>query len=342
MKLTPRQQKILAAIVEVYTKTGEPVGSKILSQRPDLNAAPATIRSEMARLFELGYLEQPHTSAGRIPSHMGFREYIDTLMTCDPLTGEEQAEIASLFNVKNPDPDKLLEDAAQALAEYTGYASVTSSIVPEQVSVKRIELIIAGHNTAVILLIASNGMIKSRVCRVDFLVTEELIDFFQKFINARFVGRTLASLNLMYINSVSVTLGEYARIFNSLLIALYELCREISLGQYYIGGGSRILHYDELSRLAAGVFTLLEDRQRVHGIFAPREAEFNIIIGKENASSELSAAAVVSTSYLVGGHPGGTVGLIGPVRLNYAKLLPHLEYFAKTLGELLSETLETE
>lgn len=340
MNLSQRQQRILSAIVENYIKTGEPVGSKLLSRQLEFQASPATIRAEMAWLFDMGYLEQPHTSAGRVPSHMGYREYIDSLMTCKPLTRSEKDEIDSLFNVRDPDPDKLLEDAAEALSGYTNCATVTTSITPKNVAVKRIELIAAGAGTVVILIIATNGVIRNKVCRVDFKVTPELLEFFGKFANARLVDRSIDTITSDYISSVSVTLGEYSRVFTPLLFAVFELCKEINDGQYYLSGGTKLLEYNELSQLVHDLLVMLENRGRLQSLFDAGSKDFKILIGKENTSMELSGASLVAAHYEIGGQRAGTVGLIGPVRLDYAKIIPHLEYFAKMLGEALSETYD--
>ncbi|MDL2233077.1 heat-inducible transcriptional repressor HrcA [Ruminococcaceae bacterium OttesenSCG-928-L11] len=342
MKLSPRQKKILSAIVETYIRTGEPVGSKLLSQQLDIKVSPATIRSDMASLFEMGYLEQPHTSAGRVPSHLGYREYIDSLMICQPLSRQERDEIDSLFNVKNPDPDQLLEDAADALAEYTGCTGVTSSISIRDVRVKRIEFIIAGQNTVVVLLIATNGVIKNKVIRVDFNVTPELIEFFSKFANSRLAGRSIEDITATYISSVSITLGEYSRIFTPMLVGIFELCKMVSDGKYYIGGGAKLLEHAELGRMARELFLLLDSQEQLHRIFNRDADEFKILVGKENSIMELVGSSLVVTHYQIAGEKAGTVGLIGPARLDYAKVIPHLEYFADTLGKLLSETLEAD
>jgi heat-inducible transcriptional repressor len=209
------------------------------------------------------------------------------------------------------------------------------------VRVRRIELIAAGRGVVVILLIASNGAIKNKVCRVDFVVTPELLDFFNKFANSRLAGRSISSISSSYINSVSVTLGEYSRIFTEILVAIYELCREVGDGQYYISGGAKLLDYDETDKPAKDLLKLLEQRDQLQNLF-DSGANFRILIGKENTFMELAGSSLVSTHYEVGGQRAGTVGLIGPVRLDYARIIPHLQYFAKTLGELLDETFETE
>lgn len=338
--MTGRQQKILAAVIENFIRTGEPVGSKLLSGQLGFQVSPATIRSEMAWLFEMGYLEQPHTSAGRVPSHLGYREYIDSLMTCKPLTEDEKNEINSLFNVRDPDPDRLLEDAAEALSDYTNCATVTSAITSKTVAVRRIELIAAGGGTVVILVIATNGVIRNKVCRVDFKVTSELLEFFTKFANARLVGRSIDTITSDYLSSVSITLGEYSRVFTPLLVAIYELCKEINDGQYYLSGSTKLLEYTELSQLVHDLLIMLGNRERLQRLFDADSRDFKILIGKENSLMELSGASIVATHYDIAGERAGTVGLIGPVRLDYAKLIPHLEYFAKKLGEVLSEAYE--
>jgi len=339
VKLSDRKQAILAAIVETYIRTGEPVGSKLLAGNLGFNVSPATVRGDMAWLFEMGYLEQPHTSAGRVPSHLGYREYIDSLMRPAPLTQQERIEIDSLFNVRNPDPDKLLEDAAEALSDYTKCATVTSSITPKTVRIRRLELIAAGSNTVVILLIASNGMIRNKVCRVDFLVNDNLVGFFNKFANSRLAGMSIDEVSSSYLSAMSVNLGEYSRVFNPILTAIFELCKDMGDGQYYVSGGAKLLEYGELNRLVRDLLLMLENRDSLQALFASERENFKIMIGKENQSMELSDSAVVMTGYQVDGIPAGTVGLIGPVRIDYARLIPHLEYFAQTLGELLTETL---
>ena len=207
--------------------------------------------------------------------------------------------------------------------------------------IRRLELIAAGSNTVVILLIASNGIIRNKVCRVDFQVSDKLIDFFNKFANGRLGGMSIDEVSSAYLGAMSVNLGEYSRVFNPILTAIFELCREVSEGQYYVSGSAKLLEYGELNRLVRDLLLMLENRDSLQALFSTKGEgqNFKIIIGKENQSMELSDSAVVMTGYEVDGAPAGTIGLIGPVRIDYARLIPHLEYFAQTLGELLTETL---
>ena len=342
MKLDIRKLKILTAIVETYIDTGEPVSSKILAQQLGFSVSSATIRNEMAALFEMGLLEQPHTSAGRVPSHLGYRVYVDQLMHCKPLSEEERREIDALFNVRDPDPDKLLEDAAQALADYTNCATVSTTITPKTVLVKRVEIVPAGTRTVVVLVIATNGVIKNKVCRVDFRVTGEIVEFLNQFANGRLVGRSVNDISQWYINSISVTLGDYSQLFIPVLATIYELCREINDGQFYTSGGANLLNYKELADIARDLLSAMANREQLLGVIGSKSDAVFITIGKENNQSELTDTSVVVTKYRIGEQNSGAIGVIGPVRMDYAKLIPHLEYFSQTLGKLLAETFEQE
>lgn len=340
MKLDDRKLRILAAIVEAYNDTGEPVSSKSILSRLGLEVSSATVRNDMAVLFEQGLLEQPHTSAGRIPSHLGYRIYIDQLMHCKPLSDSERMQIEALFNVRDPDPDKLLEDAAQALAEFTNCATVSTTITPKTVRVKHIEVVPVGHRTCVVLLIATNGVIKNKVCRVDFSINPETIAFLDQFTNGRMVGKSVSEISQWYINSISVTLGDYSPLFIPVLATVYELCREINDGQFYTGGRENLLGYREFSDVARELLLAMGNREELLGVIASKQDNVFITIGKENARSELADTSVVITKYRIGEENSGAIGVIGPVRMDYARLIPHLEYFSHMLGRLLAETFE--
>ncbi len=339
MRLGERKKAILTALIERHIQTGEPVGSKYLADCLGC-VSSATIRNDMSDLERAGLLEQPHASAGRTPTHLGYRYYIDSLMRPKPLSGGERMEIDALFNVRNPDPDRLLEDAARALSHITGLATVSTTITPATVTVRRVDLIPAGKRTMVIMVIASSGVIKNKVCRVDFEITDEIVDFFRKFTNSRLAGRTLDEISSAYISSVAISMGEYSTVFNSLLAAIYELIREINEGQYYLVGSTNLLEYSELAPISYELLVFIEDRHKMQKALEPGESGTRITVGRENQNAQLMESSLLASAYYVGGVPAGTIGIIGPVRMDYARLIPRLDYFARTLGELLSDTLD--
>ncbi|MBQ8599634.1 MAG: heat-inducible transcription repressor HrcA [Oscillospiraceae bacterium] len=342
MELDSRKQKILKAIIEEYTATGEPVGSKRITELLDITVSPATVRNDMAHLFDLGMLEQPHTSAGRVPSHLGYRYYLDHLLQTPELTPLEQARIQAMFNVANPDPDRLLEDAAQALANFTRCASIFSTSTPQNVCVRRIELIPAAERTVIIMVIASNGVIKNKVCRMPFEVTPSMCEFFTNFANERLAGRSLNDIANRFASSVSFGAEDYSAAFNALLSAIYELCREISNGQFYTKGHTNLLHYAELKDAANDLLLFLDNRQELQNLLPKQGADVQVIVGKENSRMELSESSVVLTRYRIGRERCGTIGIIGPVRMDYARLIPRMQCFGNLLSELLSESMENQ
>lgn len=341
MELDARKLRVLAAIVETYIATGEPVSSKLVAYLMGGEVSSATVRNDMAALFEMGLIEQPHTSAGRVPSHLGYRVYIDRLIRFKPLTQEEKDEIDALFNVGDPDPDRLLADAAQALASHTNFATVSTTFTPRDVYVKRIELVPVASRTVVILVMASNGVIKNKVCRVEFEVTPKICEFFTNFANGRLAGISLNEISAKFIQSATMSLGEYSRLFNPLLLAIFELCKETNDGQYFQKGASNLLSYEELRQIAHELFGLLGRRQEVVNLISGDQSDVQITIGKENAPMELAGSSLIVSRFKIGDKNAGAVGIIGPVRMDYARLVPHLKYFTETLGRLLSETLES-
>ncbi len=329
--------EVLSAIIETYIASGDPVGSKLVAEILGNTVSPATIRNDMAGLFDMGLLEQPHTSAGRTPSHLGYRMYVDNFMVVKPILRDEVANLEAMFNVRNPDPDKLLKDAAAALADITGCAAVSTTMTPSTVTVNRVEIIPAAKQSVVIMLIASSGVIKNKVLHVDFVVTGEVVDFFTKFCNAVLCGQSIQSISSLYLNSVAVSLGEYARVFTPLLGAINEICNEISRGQFYSAGQINLLSYPELSSMAYELFTLLENQDHIQKIIDQAKDSTSLLIGKENMYMELSAASVFVKKYNIGDHSTGALAVIGSTRIDYGKIIPYLEYFSRKLGNMLSD-----
>lgn len=342
MAVDDRRLLILAAVVERFIETGEPVGSKYVAELMNHAVSSATIRNDMAALEEEGLLDHTHTSSGRMPTHLGYRVYINRIMKKVPLSQRERAQIDALFNVRNADPDQVLDDAAKSLADLTGMATVSATMLRSTVTVRRIDIIPAGPRAVVILLIASSGVIRNKVCRVDFNVTDAIVDFFVKFANSRLVGHSLEEITSSYISSVSVSLGEYARLFMPVFAALYDLVREIDSGQYVARGMTNLLDYAELDSTTNELLRFLEEKDQILPLLEQSDLSTNVYIGRESAAAQLTESSVLLSRYAIGDNATGVIAVIGPVRMDYARLLPKVEYFGKTLGRLLSDTYTEE
>ena len=339
MELDPRKSRILTCVVESYIRTGEPIGSKMIAAMLEETVSSATVRNDLAYLSEQGYIEQPHTSAGRIPTHRGLRYHLDHLMKPQPLEDAARGEIDALFNYCDPDPDRVLEGATRMLAKETGCFAISTTISRQSLFVKRIEIIPATAHTVVILLLCSNGMVKNKVCRVNFNLTPNVVDFFQSFANGRLAGRSLNEITAQYINSMAFTLGEHTDIFAPLLAAIYELCREACEGALYRSGTGNLLEHPELRNVADRLYRLLDSREEMLRIIGSRENDLFVSVGRENARPEMENSSMIVARYRIGEDSIGALGLVGPVRMDYARLIPHVEYFANMLSRMLSDTL---
>lgn len=339
--LTDRKKQILKVVVEDYIRTAEPVGSKAIAAEMGGSVSSATIRNELSDLVELGYLEQPHTSAGRVPSHLGYRVFVDELMQVKPVSGKLRDSIEAMFNIRDPDPDKLLQDAAKALSEITGCAAFTSTHTPDTVTVRQVEIIPSGEHAVVIMVMTSNGVIRSRVCRTNFRVTGEVVEFLKAYCAGKLAGRTLREISLQYMGSVTMELGEYSRIFTPLFAAIFNLCAEIYGGQYYMEGGIKLLSYPELARDADRLLPYIWESRNVQKLIQRASPEqTTIFIGKENQCEELQNSSAVITPFAIGNRSTGSIGIIGPIRMDYAAMVAETEYFARLVGELLTEIFE--
>ena len=340
MELDARKQKILAAVIEQYIETGEPIGSKNLLNALDFSVSSATIRNEMAALSEMGYLEQPHTSAGRIPSQKGFRFYLDMLIELQPISEAEMRFIDDVFKNSDVDPQKLIGNAGHLLADITNCAAIAATPSAERSIISRIEILPVSSKTFLLLMVTSSGAMKNRICRTDFEVSVEALEFFVRFINEKFKGIELDTVTTPFIQTLAVSMGQYSLLLTPLLYNLFELAREISSGVVMLEGEANLLNHKELDVIARDLLKLLSNPNEFLSLVPPSHEGVNVIIGSELSAPILKDTSVLVTRYNIAGDLAGTIGIIGPTRINYAKIIPHIEYFAKVLGRILKDNLD--
>ena len=224
MELSERKLKILAAIVNAYIQTGEPVGSKLLAL--DLGVSSATVRNEMADLVEMGFLEQPHTSAGRVPSQEGYRVFVDRLMGKSPLTAAEKRYFDSILLARAYDPQTLMNDVSRLLADWTRMAAVATTPSGGGADVRAVQFVQTSRRTAMIILISSAGTMKNRVFRCDFDITPQMMQVFFRVVNERVARKPVSSITPAFIQSLAASLGEIAMLMSSALMALLEVAQD--------------------------------------------------------------------------------------------------------------------
>lgn len=341
MDLGERKQRILAAIIDEYIRTGEPVGSKVVVERLEQAVSSATIRNEMADLAAMGYLEQPHTSAGRVPTAPAFRLYIDHLMHRRPLPAQSRQTIDHMLEGAASDPDRLIEGAVQALAEATGCAAVSTSPYEQEACIRRIELMPMEGRSLALLLMTGSGTLRSRVCRTPHRLDPESIRLIARALNDNFLHRPVSAISLADVQGLLWSLGEYSLIVAPVLTGFYELVQEAAAADILLTGQLNLLQHPdyELPR-ARELLRFLTRRDLVADMLTAYPGGLRVVLGSESERPELSGSSIIITRYALGDGTSGAIGLIGPLRMDYAATIPRLEYFANQVGKLLTELLD--
>lgn len=332
-----RAAKILAAIVDAYIKTGEPVGSKLLAQDPDIGVSPATIRNHMAALEQEGYLDHPHTSAGRVPTYKGFRYYVENLMSPEPINPELLLTIDERLQ-SDMSAEAIVENASTALAEITQCAAISTNHVSKFSVITKVDVVPAGKRMYVLLMITSNGTIKNKVCRMEFDMTNEQMSDFTEFLNEHLRGVNIENMSEEYVERLTAALGGYMLSLAPLLHAVYELSEEMLRDSVEVKGEANLLTCAEFP--AQDVIRFIERKAELSNLLEDAFSGINIRFGEENGTFAISNSTVISASYSKDGRPAGAIGVIGPMRMDYRKVIPYIEYLSRKVTQMLSEEEE--
>lgn len=341
-ELSKRKQQILNVIVETYITTGYPVGSKAISQKMDNAVSSATIRNEMAELVDLGYLAQPHTSAGRLPTQRAYRYYIDHLMHRQQMSAYEKQRIHNLLAPAWGDANAVLTRAADILAEMTQHAVISTTPADEQASIKRVELVPIGEKKAMIVLLSSSGILKNRLTRTSEPLTKAHVELFYNIMEQHFLNKRIQDIHTALLQTLTASLGEHALIMAPLLATVFDLSREITGAQVHLEGEMNLLKQASSDNEASMLLSFLQRQQPLeYLVFFPEEnGNINIRIGTENMYKELAQSSVVLSPYTITDHVYGSLGIIGPTRMDYAKIITGLEYLTFLVGKFLEEAME--
>lgn len=340
LDLNERRQKILAFIIDRYILTGEPVGSKAISEEIDMSISSATIRNEMSELVDLGYLEQPHTSSGRIPSQKGYRYYVDNLIGRYELASEERYRIENLLEKASGEPESVLERASGLLAELTGCAAVSTTPLDEFSVIQKVELVPIGLRTAMIVLVTSSGLLKSRVCRFDSEITIEIVELFYNIAQAHFIKNKTAEINTVIIQTIAASLGDKAFVMIPLLTALYDLSHSAAQSELLLEGEANLLNNRDLEASACKLLEFLQRGEPLNQLLTSNRDALSILIGRENTYKEMENSSMILSRYSIGGQDVGSLGIIGPTRIDYARLIPSIKYLSDLVSRFLSDALE--
>lgn len=333
--LDERKRRILAAVVDAYILTGEPVGSKAIAALPDIRVSPATIRNDMAMLEQLGYLEQPHTSAGRIPTYSGYRLYIDELMNEKALSEEEKLLLDSCLDVDVPTADALIESASKALAELTHCATVVKNVAPKFSVITKVELIPTGRRMYVLLMVTSSGNIKNKVCRLEFDLTNEQIEFFSRYMAENLQGVSIEDLDGDTIDRLVSAMGAYMVTLAPLLQGVCELAEGFKDNEIKLQGEKNLLARQDIN--SDQIVQFFENKNKVvKNMLDDSFGDLQVLFGEDGGFIIENSSMIVS-KIKKDGKTAGSLGVIGPMRLDYAKVIPYLEYLTDRITDIISD-----
>jgi heat-inducible transcriptional repressor len=332
MELGLRKNKILAAVVESYIATGEPVASKHLLTVLENSVSSATVRNEMAELTELGLLEQPHTSAGRVPSQTGYRYYIDHLMKPRELSDRERQKIEKMLSYSADEPEKLISEASLALSELTGCASIFTSPADEKALIDKIELVLLSPRTAILALLTTSGILKTRILRFDSDFSAEAAKKFNVTANKIFKSVPAGTVTQAAIQSSALQFDNFFAV-SPVLFALSQLAGIAAESSIKLEGKSNLL-LEPHGIDAHLLLSLLKQREILKKL---SDAKRDVSVGLENGTKELSDLSVIISKYSLPKSGAGVLGVIGSTRMDYASLIPQVKYLANLVEKLLTE-----
>ena len=332
-ELDERKMKILQTIIKTYLETGEPVGSRTISKYADLNLSSATIRNEMADLEDLGYIIQPHTSAGRSPSDKGYRWYVDTLMEEKE---QEVTEIREQMLQKADKMDQLLKQAAKVLAANTNYATMISAPTYNRNKLKFIQLSQVDENQIIAVIVMEGNIIKNKIVTVGENLGNETLLKLNMLLNTNLNGMSIEEINLGMIARLKEQAGIHSEVISDVLDAVANVIQVDDL-EIYTSGATNIFKYPELSdkQSAQEIISAFEEKQQLASLVTQTLSEeenkgIQVYIGNETPIQNMKDCSVVTATYELGEGMQGTIGIVGPKRMDY-------EHVMTTLKTLMAE-----
>ncbi len=342
MELSDRKLRILRAIIDDYIDTGIPVGSRTLSKKPDMDYSPATIRNEMADLEEMGFLDQPHTSAGRTPSDKAYRLYVDRLMHIGNITKDEALFIRNYFDARIGEIGEVLHSAAKALSDVTKHISMITAPNMESVKLRRIQIVKITETKALLIFVTDNGLVQDTMITIPLAMDAHQLETLSNMLTDRVQNASLKEAEEIIKNACMDALMEQRSIMGEVLDAI-NVNREKK--EMVFGGAQNIFNYPEYKDIAKAqhFLQLLETKDMMYQVMSnATDLEFSIRIGRENAYDDFKDMSIVTATYKIGGEKIGSFGVIGPTRMDYSRVLSVLNYVGMSLSDILSCLLETD
>jgi len=335
MELDARKRKVLEAIIIDYIATAEPVGSRTIARKYNLGVSPATIRNEMADLEEMGLIEQPHTSAGRVPSDAGYRYYVDCIMERKVLASEARRVIETTFQTKMKQLEELIQLSLKMLSSMTSYTSLVLAPQLGKSTLQLIQLMQVEPGKALMVVITDGGRIENMLIDIPESVTKTDLEVVSAVLNQKFKGLAVKDWDKTILKAVQSQLLRQQRVLSLALEFLDSLLSEEADDKVYLAGALNILNQPEFKDVSKvkSLLELLEDEDMLSSILKDETEEgITVKIGAENKLDSIKECSLITATYKLDGRTLGTIGLLGPTRMQYAQAMAILEFLTETLS----------
>ena len=339
MELSARKKAILSEIVKLYIETGEPIGSKLLATRLESAPSTATIRAEMSELEKLGFLAQPHTSAGRLPTNRAYRLYVNELMNRETISNDSREVIDRMLLDINPEPESIGSAAAQILTTLTGLPSIYAENIENGAGMKKVTLLPMGRASVILFAITTDGRSRSRLVHCKFPLEAENLNLFLEIAEKNIAGKPLYELNRAYLQSITASAGLEALSLAPLFAALFDMAEELSKSRINMRGETNLFSLLGSEDTARRVLSLFSSSDTAKNILSSATDSVEVLFGDDTEFPELKPTGMIVATY--GNNTQlGRLAVIGPTRMSYERILPSVEYLAEKVGNILQEMLK--
>ena len=337
MELTERKRQILKVVVEDYIRSAEPVGSKAIAARMGGSVSSATIRNELADLVDLGYLEQPHTSAGRVPSPKGYRLYVNELMEQQKLSIAETEKINQSLHIKMEELDRVISQAGRAISSFVNYPAYVAAAGKKQMTARRFDLLPVDERSCIVVMMMSNSRVKSQLLKLQLKVDLEQLPTLVGVLNSHFTGISTEEMNQRLMDVAEQVPPQLFLLLSQTVGYAVDALEEASHREIVTAGANQLLKLPEFrdADKAHELMSFLTDSKE--NLPMPEEGPMKILIGPENVSEALKDTSVVVASYDIGDDMRGLIGVVGPTRMDYATVAARLSGFAEGLTRLFGK-----
>ena len=340
MELTERKKKVLRSVVDLYIRTAEPVGSKAITELPDMNYSSATIRNEMADLTTMGYLEQPHTSAGRVPSAAGYRMYVDELMMDYRLSVDETKSINNAIEEKMNQVDKLVERVAKLVSQATNLPAISAAARQGNATVLQYNLLRSGTGSFILVLTLPGDQVVNKLIKLPVAIADSDLSLLSALLNTAMTEITAEEFTAEKMDKVMRSAGAAASLVPVIVDFTVETLKKQSSTNMAIAGQARLLglpEYRDVDKAQRVLSSIDEDALSNLPAVMEGANGTKVIVGPENIADELKDTSVVMTKFDIGDGMQGMIGVVGPTRMDYAKVTARLIYFAESLSKMFSK-----